>query len=301
MALVGNRPQPRLTSPSGWVSPVPVLSEFEAVTRRRRERRHRGAVRARHRADRAGTRAALDQHPAGGARGEGRAGPVPGRAPGRRGLPDRQRARAAGRGVPAGTAAQADGAPAGWRSSCCSTAGSPRARSTCSASPWWTTQAGRRRGHRRAFREPCRGVPAAAGVQPPRPARPVHQAVPAGRRGGAGGPGGAGVRAGRVRQRLLRGRRPRCGRASASSGPDSDRPASAGQASSPDLRRRGKQLSSGSAPACTGPRRRRRCTPPGPWSAWSACRRAPRGGCGRPSRPALRQAVHLACRTPGAW
>jgi hypothetical protein len=32
VALVGNRPQPRLTRPSGWVSPVPVLSEFEAVT-----------------------------------------------------------------------------------------------------------------------------------------------------------------------------------------------------------------------------------------------------------------------------
>ena len=31
VALVGNRPQPRLTRPSGWVSPVPVLSEFEAV------------------------------------------------------------------------------------------------------------------------------------------------------------------------------------------------------------------------------------------------------------------------------
>ncbi|EKA60364.1 hypothetical protein B277_13299 [Janibacter hoylei PVAS-1] len=43
-------------------------------------------------------------------------------------------------------------------------------------------------------------------------------------------------------------------------------------------------LSSGSAPACTARRRRRRGTRPGPWSARSARHRGRRGGGGRPFR-----------------
>ena len=59
--------------------------------------------------------------------------------------------------------------------------------------------------------------------------------------------------------------------------------------------------SSGSARACTGPRRRRRCTPPAPWTAWSATRPAPPRGCARPSRRGSSAGGTPGCRTRRPW